>query len=259
MIDIHTHVLPGVDDGAPDLLQAEAMLAMAAESGTDVMIATPHWDLRYQFDAERCADLVEQLRARMKSKLRLMLGCEVHLTPEHLFAVLRHPSLYSLGGSDCVLVEFPNTATVTVKPALEALLSAGLRPIVAHPERYCYIQSHRDFATDLVEMGCYLQLTAQSILGNFGRAAEQITRHLLRLRLAHFVASDGHGPVNRRPLLAECFTEVAKDYGQSSAELLFIENPKAILERKPINTMPAQSRSWMQKIVSGSWAGRRAS
>lgn len=250
MIDIHCHVLPEVDDGALDMAEAESMLDMASSSGTTVLIATPHWNLRYRFDRARCEDLIGQLQILHGTKIRLRLGCEVHLTPEHLEAVLRRPEIYTLGASDCILVELPDAMTpAIVKPALDALLRAGLRPVIAHPERYSYIQVHHDFATELVDMGCYLQLTAQSVPGGFGYAASRTSRHLLKHRLVHLIASDGHGAVERRPLLAECFDRVVDFCGQPAADLLFVRNPGALLERKPIASMSPAPRAWIQRLA----------
>lgn len=128
MIDLHSHVLPGVDDGASNVQEARAMLEMAAADGTRVLVATPHADLRYDFDAALCRSLLERLTALAPTGLRLLSGCEVHLTPENTERVLHAPAAYSLGGSGWILLELPLAVVPRmVQPAIERLMDSGLR------------------------------------------------------------------------------------------------------------------------------------
>jgi protein-tyrosine phosphatase len=253
MVDIHTHVLPGVDDGATSAEEAEAMLAMAAADGTAAMVATPHSDLRYAFDGELCRTLVEDFRRRAPSGLRLCAGCEVHLTPENIERVIGNPAGYTLGGGDCILLELPVHLTAAVaEPAIEALMDRGLRVVIAHPERIPYVQQNPAFAARLVEAGCFLQLTAGSIQGSFGCAAEAAALNLLNRRFVHFVASDGHGSTRRRPLLSAAFAKVASTFGGSVADLLFKQNPEAALSCGAIRHMPLPS-GWLSTLLARSF------
>jgi protein-tyrosine phosphatase len=252
MIDLHSHVLPGVDDGAANLEESRAMLMMAAESGTRVLVATPHADLRFTFDPVLCRTLITELAAIAPAGLRLCLGCELHLTPENIECVLDTPALYALNGGDCILLELPlDLVPPMVQPAVEALVNRGLRVLVAHPERNPFVQQHPDFAASLVDSGCWLQLTAGSLTRSFGMAAESAAEWLLHKRLAHCVASDAHGAKRRRPVLALAFEKVARRYGSVAAEVLFRANPDAILRGGTIRSMPLR-QTWISSLFARS-------
>ena len=240
MIDIHCHIVPGVDDGPTDVEESSEMLRLASESGTKTMVATPHCDLRYRFDAERCHGWLARLREIHPAGPRLYLGCEVHLTPENIAAVLDQPSRFTSGGGDCVLLELPDLILPSmVDPAIAALINSGLRVIIAHPERNHYIQHQPTYADRLVEGGCYLQLTARSLSAGFGSGALISANYMLKRRIAHFVASDAHGVTARKPGLAGVYAYLANKYGEMVARMLLIDNPEASLKGSAIQRMPA--------------------
>jgi protein-tyrosine phosphatase len=214
MIDIHSHILPGVDDGAPSVEQSGRMLDLAVEGGTTAMVATPHDDLRYRFDAQRASELLAELQERSRAP-RLYLGSEVHLTPENIVKVTQNPATFTLNGGDCLLLELPDRILPSiVEPAIEALAHVGLRVILAHPERNAYIQQVPSYSDRLVDKGCFLQLTSRSLLGLFGAHAASTAKYILRRRLAHFIASDAHGTTSRRPGLTTVFHMVANSFGR---------------------------------------------
>lgn len=251
MIDIHSHILPGVDDGPANVEESIRMLELAVEAGTEAMVATPHADLRYTFDPGRCRELRELLREKCPSGLQLYSGCEVHLTPENIVSVLANPTEFTLNGGDCILLELPDrVAPAMVGPAIGALTDAGLRVIIAHPERNPYIQHHLSFAEQLVGDGCYLQLTARSLSGGFGPVARTAGQQILKRRFAHFIASDAHGSTKRRPGLASIFDDVRNTLGDSIARTLLVENPASALKSGDIRPMPAACNwfsSWFSK------------
>ena len=250
MIDIHSHILPGVDDGAQTPDESSAMLALAAGAGTRAMVATPHADLRYRFRPEHCRDLLQRLRGRHPDGPSLYLGCELHLTTENISRAIEAPGSYALNGCDCVLLELPDRIMPDLAaPAIGALIDSGLRVIVAHPERNLYIQHRLSYSDRLMELGCYLQLTARSLSGGFGPAAVSAGNYILRRRLAHFIASDAHGATYRRPALDAAFDTIAKSYGDSAARLLFTENPAAAIGGAPIRPMPPAS-GWLTSLFS---------
>lgn len=257
MIDIHSHFLPGVDDGARTLEESGKMLALAVEGGTRAIVATPHCDLRYRFDPEQCWQLAASLRELHPAGPRLYLGCELHLTPENLANSIAKPGAYSLNAGDCILLELPDLATpAIVNPAVEAFADSGLRVVIAHPERNQCIQRHMAYADQLVERGCYLQLSARSLNGGFGPAAEAAASYLLRRRLAHFIASDAHGATYRRPGLSAAFELVSKLYGEPAARILLIENPQAALSSLAIRHMPS-APGWLNSLFSHTSHGPR--
>ncbi len=248
MIDIHTHILPGVDDGAVIPEESSHMLDLAASDGTLAMVATPHSDLRYRFEPQRCRELLIRLRDSNPHGPRLYLGCELHLTRENIAGAIDNPSLYALNGCDCILLELPDRiAPPLVNPAIEALIRSGLRVIIAHPERNPYIQHQVSYAERLVDMGCYLQLTARSLTGAFGPPAVSSANHILKRRLAHFIASDAHGVSVRKPILSGAFENISKSYGVLAARALFTDNPEAALTGSAFRQMPAQHR-WRASI-----------
>lgn len=243
MIDIHTHILPGVDDGAPTPEESSKMIDLATGNGTVAMVATPHADLRYRFDPTTCRELLERLQDKHPSGPRLFLGCELHLTRENVTSAIERPYLYALNGGDCILLELPDRiAPPMVDPAIEALMQFGLRVIIAHPERNAYLQQHVSYLERLVDRGCYLQLTARSLTGAFGPSATSSTNYILKRRLAHFIASDGHSATIRKPLLSGAFDNIAQCYGEAAACVLFKENPEAALNGSAFRQMPAASR-----------------
>jgi protein-tyrosine phosphatase len=185
------------------------------------------------------------------------LGCEVHLTPENIAKVLAQPAAYTLNRGDCLLLELPERITPPmVDPAIEALIHAGLRVIIAHPERNLYIQHKRAYADRLVEWGCYLQVTGRSLNGGFGPAASSTAAYILRRRLGHFIASDTHSATKRRPGLSGAFDAICKMHGEPAARVLFAENPEAALTGLPIRQMPA-AQGWLTSLFSHSPNGFR--
>ena len=252
MIDIHSHILPRLDDGARDVDESIQMLELARDAGTKAMMTTPHADLRYEFDPERSASLRALLQERCPKGPLLYSGCEVHLTRENISKVLQNPDVFTLNGGDCLLLELPDLVMPQiVGPAITALNDAGLRVIIAHPERNPYIQYHLPYAQTLVDSGCYLQLTARSLVGGFGPAAASTATQILKRRLAHFIASDAHGIAKRKPGLAEAFESVAKSYGETAAHTLTVSNPEAVLSRSEIRRMPAAT-GWLASLFSRS-------
>ena len=236
MIDIHAHILPATDDGARTFAESLAMLAMAAADGTTDLILTPHADLRYVFDAARAAADRRLLQAAAPQP-RLHAGCELLITPENIERAIAEPSAYTLAGSSYLLVEVPECVSLRiVLDALARLQARGIRPIVAHPERSLDFRDLVRTASVLVRQGCYLQLTARSILGGFGPETERAAERLLETGLAHFVAGDAHGKEHRRPLLRGARERVAHWIGQENADLLFVGNGRSVLADLPVQS-----------------------
>lgn len=249
MIDLHCHILPGVDDGPGDIDEAARMMEFAAAGGTRLIVATPHANLRYPFDPARCRTLIDALQTRCPEGPKLRLGCEVHLTPENIARVLENPKDYALNGRDCVLLELPDyISPAMLEPPLDLLRAAGLRVILAHPERVRYLQQNPSYVRRLVEAGCFLQVTARSLEGGFGQAAESAATYLLRQRLAHFVASDGHRASVRRPGLDAAYRRIAQNWGEGAARLLLVANPEAAIQGLPVQTMPAPP-NWLSSLL----------
>ncbi len=247
MVDIHAHILPDFDDGAPGLDESVAMLHAAAAAGTTDIVATPHLNYEYSFDPADVDQALEKLRAHAPAGLRIHPGCELHFTAERIEAALANPAQYALNHRSCVLIEFslagipPHAGDV-----LGRMLDTGIVPVVAHPERNPLLSKKIDMLAGWVETGVMLQVTAQSLLGAFGRRDAAAARELLRRGLVHFVATDAHDSRRRPPSLKDAFTRIEKDYGPEIASRLFIENPTAAISGRPIEPcpIPLRKRRW---------------
>jgi len=231
VIDVHSHVLFGLDDGAPDIEVSLAMLRMAGEHGTTDIVASPHANLEYRFDGERIAAHKAELDARNDSGVRVHLGCDFHLQYENIEDALKQPRKYTIAGGPYLLVEFSDLLILkTTTQIFEGLMAAGMRPLITHPERNPLLQQRLGELRKWVELGCALQVTGQSLEGQFGGRALKFAETLMDEGLVHCVASDAHDLKRRPPRLDTAFAQVEKRWGGETAEMLFRVNPGAILQ-----------------------------
>ena len=248
MIDIHTHVLPAIDDGARNLDESLAMLRMAAAAGTTEIVATPHAGTSFPFDPGAVDGLMKELQAAAGPVPRLHYGCELRLTPETIEDALKSPARYAFAHGSAILVEFPDfVVPKSAGQILSAMLMRGIRPIIAHPERSSILRKQTTDLEDWVEQGCLLQVTTQSLDGRFGKSSRTSAHELLERGLVHFIASDSHDLNHRPPLLDQASAYISKVYGPDLARRIFIDNPKAALAGDPIAPIPAQAtkkKSW---------------
>jgi protein-tyrosine phosphatase len=235
MIDIHCHILPGLDDGSPALEESIAMARLAAEAGTTDLVASPHSDLQYAFDPRLAESGIAELSEACGGVVRIHYGCDFHLHYENVQRALAEPSLYAVNHKCYLLVELSELLIVkTTDEILERMRSAGMVPIITHPERNGVLQHRIEKLESWVSDGCCVQVTAQSLLGRFGRKARAFSVELLKRGLVHFVASDGHDCRNRPPRLDEAFGWVRDEFGAQTAERLFVSNPGAVLAGEPL-------------------------
>ena len=234
MIDIHSHILPGLDDGASSLEESLEMLKLAAESGTTDIVATPHASPEYPFDAAAVRRAFDQLSSAGSGILNLHLGCDFHLSFDNLHDALRTPSKYTVNGGRYLLVELPNFISVSIiRDALQKLIDANIWPIITHPERNISLQGKPRELQEWVKDGCFLQLTGQSLLGRFGKEAQRAAQAMMSANLVHVIASDAHDCVKRPPTLSPVREYVTSRYGSAIAERLLVANPGAVLKDQP--------------------------
>ncbi len=239
MVDLHAHLVPGVDDGAETLAESVRMCEIAAADGIAAAVATPHQ--RHEFwPNEVRSELVagfETLIGAVGSRLELALGAEIRVDSELLAEVdlLPDGNLLPLAGSRYLLLELA-TAQVGPDPrtVVHELAVAGWRPVLAHPERIPWLAEDPGALAELVERGALLQLTAMSVTGAFGKRARECCAFLLDNDLAHFVASDAHDTSKRLPVLSEAFRAVAAGWGEERAHRLTDTNPRAVLADRPL-------------------------
>ncbi|MCM1155777.1 MAG: hypothetical protein NC314_08760 [Roseburia sp.] len=234
LIDIHSHILFGMDDGAGDLDTSIQMLRIAAKDGISAIILTPHNKPgHHRIDSARVAEKMAQLKTYLAQEdiaIRLYLGNELYYRSRLIWEI-EDGQAYTLAGSRYVLVEFsPSDDYGYIRNGINEILMGGYYPILAHVERYRNVCMKKDGITDLADMGCYIQVNADSIMGKYGMKTASFTRKLLKQHLVHFIASDAHDPERRAPHLAGCAAYVTRKYGESYAGKLFVENPERILE-----------------------------
>ena len=233
--DLHNHILPGVDDGPPDIEQSVEMARMAYNDGTGVIVATPHnRDVAARSSLHAVIALVEELNRRLDAlsiPVQVRLGMENHLemdSPEQLDQGTAIP----IDGTRFMLVELPfEFFPLYTEETLFRLQLKNLRLIIVHPERNARIQSNPELLADLVQKGAFAQVTAGSITGDFGKPAQKSARELLRQNLVHIIASDSHAPVGRRvPILSSGVAAAARFVGKEGAQRMVEEIPGAILQ-----------------------------
>ena len=241
MIDIHCHIVYGVDDGSYSRNESLRMAAEAIESGITDIIATPHCipamfenyvgpDYYAAFDRLYAALHDEG----MDRDLTVHRGMEAFATPSTL-AQFDRGALHCLGSSDYLLIECDFAEDPEFfSGILKGLLERRIRPVVAHPERYFFAHDDIRRLLDMVDMGCVLQLDTESITGAFGRKCRETAFALLDRGAAQLAASDAHDSDMRRPDMREAADIVADSFSPRYAQLLFDTNPRRILENRPL-------------------------
>jgi len=204
------------------------MAEMAVADGITHIAATPHANDVYSFDNDRNRELGRELATRFDGRLHLVTGCDFHLSYENIEAASVSPERFALNQKQYLLLELAEFALPPfLDQALLRLQHAGLRLIVTHPERNPLIRAAPDRLHRWLETGCYVQLTALSLTGGFGRTAQRTALEYLDRGWAHFVASDAHNLDRRPPRLREAYDLVAARCGPSVANALFQNNPLA--------------------------------
>ena len=243
VVDIHCHILPGIDDGPRTLEESVAMANMAAASGTTDIVATPHANHRYAYDDAVFEGKLEELRAAAGETVRIHRGCDFHLTPENIRDALAAPAKYSVAGNGYLLVEFSDhSIPETAGDIFRKMLSVGLHPVITHPERNPLLRERLELVELWVDQGCFVQVTAISILGRFGKTAKEAADRLLRSSLVHFLASDAHDCQRRTPALDAAWKQVSKELGECAARGLLETNPVAALAGKKVERIRIDPR-----------------
>jgi protein-tyrosine phosphatase len=251
MVDIHCHILPGVDDGAATLEQAVSMVRIAAAAGTTDIVATPHASPRYSFDPELIGLKISELRQATNNLVRIHSGCDFHLSATNIQDALAYPTKYVINHRTYLLVEFSDfLIPPTTDEIFDRMRAVGIVPVITHPERNGRLHDRIDQIRAWVAGDCLVQVTAQSFLGRFGKSAKTFADALMKNSLIHFVASDGHDPKDRPPVLDEAYRYIADTYGASRAAALFVTNPRAALTGEPLEPLEStpMKRKWYERL-----------
>ncbi len=242
MIDLHCHILPGVDDGADSMNTALAMARDAWESGIRALVATPHCNkpgCRSNFYTPELGQQFVRLQRAVRQSgmgLKIYPGMEIFVTRDFP-RQLQEGKYLALGASQYLLVEFYfDESPEFMADALSAIREYGLKPVVAHPERYFCVQWEPEMAMRWADAGVVLQLNRGSIQGKLGQASMKCAWELLNAEKAHVVASDAHGSVSRRAELKSVLMDLGERLSWSYAARLLMENPRKILCNEPVDT-----------------------
>ena len=248
-VDIHSHVLYGMDDGAKSRDGSVKMLELAARSGTTDIVATPHANSKYRYDRTVIDAQIADLNQAVEG-IRVHRGCDFSLQADNIEDAAAHPDKYTINGFQYLMVEFPDIPTFGHHDAiLEHLLGAGLIPIITHPERNASIRRTPNNVARWVDFGCYVQVTAGSVTGRFGKGARECIDHMLASGHVHFVASDAHDLQDRPPMLGPAYEALAAEWGAANIHPLFVDNPRAVIRGATLDVLPApprKPRKWFQ-------------
>ncbi len=260
MIDIHHHLLPGFDDGAADLATSLAMARIAADDGITHVVCTPHANNQYEYNPVVVEGTISDLQQRIDADgipLKLGRGCDFHITYENIQQAKADPARFSINGLGYLLIEIPDYGLPQgLTDTFYQLQIAGLTPILTHPERNPTLQADAERVAHWLRGGVLVQVTAGSVLGHMGKAAQKMAHRLLEKRWVHFLATDAHNTTSRPPRMQEAFDLIASKYTPEYAHLLCLSNPLHAFQGKPLPSQPepaglfedTETESWWKRM-----------
>ncbi len=247
MIDLHCHILPGIDDGAANLGVSLGMAQASVADGVSLVVCTPHiLPGLYHNAGPQIASAVQHLQDALGQEgipLRLVAGADVHMVPD-LIAGLRSGWIPSIAGSRYVLVEPPHhTAPPQLESFFFSLLVEGFVPILTHPERLNWLQYRYEVIRQLVRAGVWMQITSGSLTGAFGRNAQRWAYRMLDEGCVHILATDAHDTHRRPPDLSRGRDAAAARVGIEEAEHLVLTRPLGVIENEAPANLPRPAAS----------------
>ena len=265
MIDLHSHLLPGIDDGAPDLDTSLEMARIAVEDGIAVMACTPHiYPGMFENNGPDIKRRVAALQAQLNEagiNLELTWGADAHVAPD-LMEKLKSGAAPSLNDTRYFLLEPPHhVAPPKFAEFAFGFLMAGYVPVITHPERLSWIGDHYQTFCDLSDKGVWMQVTAGSLTGRFGQGARYWGERMLDEGRVHILATDAHSPQHRPPMLAEGREAATKWVGKQEAQHLVETRPLGILKNySPVDLppIPGAAVTVKRKNILGRLFGRGA-
>jgi protein-tyrosine phosphatase len=239
MVDLHCHILPGLDDGPAAMDESVAMAESAIADGITHVVATPHSSSRFFFDFARVRQLRDELQARIGERLTIATGCDFHLNPENLESLRKHAAHYCINQRHYLLVEFNE---ISIPPSMDQTLHeiqlAGVQPVITHPERNGILRARPERLKKWVRQGCFVQVTGGALTGSFGDRSQVDALRWIGEGLVHFVASDAHNTRNRPHRLQPAYNAVVERFGEEKARALFQDNPLAAFEGRELPHVP---------------------
>jgi protein-tyrosine phosphatase len=206
---------------------------MAAQDGTQHIVATPHANDNYHYNRQYLSHLLETLQQRIGPTPQLSLGCDFHLSFENMQSALEAPEQFSIANSRYLLIEFSNfSIPQQIDHWITQMREREIVPIITHPERNPLLQQSPDRIIHWVKLGCAVQVTGSVLTGSWGGRAQQTAQWLFKKKAVHILASDGHDTVRRPPVLSEARHVIAKAFGEEMAKALVERNPGAIVRNE---------------------------
>lgn len=256
MIDLHSHILPGIDDGAKSLDISLEMARLAVADGIHTMACTPHiYPGLYMNDAQGIALARDALQAELDAQgiaLRLVTGADVHLVPD-LLAGLRAGHIPTLNGSRYVLLEpSHHVAPPRFEESVFQLVAAGYTPVITHPERLTWIETHYKVFVGMIRQGAWMQVTAGALTGLFGPRAQYWGEKFIGEGHTHILATDAHSSGRRLPCLSAGLAVAERLLGSVEAARLVVERPQAILD----DVSPGAVAPLVERVPSRGWLAR---
>lgn len=236
-IDVHCHILPGLDDGSQSMEMTEKMLRMEIEQGAVGLIATPHyWKGRWEAPPEKILSLVEKVEAlarTMRPDFTVAAGNEIKYYGSGMIDALSEKGCLSLGNTKYVLLEFSYECSFSdIDMAVNRTKTKGFRPVLAHVERYKCLHKDYDRMDQLIQRGAYIQVNADSLAGEEGLRTSMFVRKLLQYDMIHLIGTDAHNGTNRAPGMEKCAAYIRKKCGDAAARYLLYENPLKLLNNE---------------------------
>jgi len=239
VVDIHSHILPEVDDGPKSWDVSVAMCRTAAADGITHMVATPHANERYRYDREHLKGVVARLQELVGDALQIGLGCDFHLSYENIQDSLAHPKRYVINETRYQLVEFSNySVPEQTTDSFHKLGDCGITVILTHPERNPILRESLQRVVEWAEQGCVVQVTGSALTGFWGDRTRRAALWLLERQAVHVLATDAHEMEKRVPILSTARDAAAEICGEEVAEALVETNPRAIINNEPLPYFP---------------------
>jgi len=238
-IDIHTHILPFVDDGSKSMPMSEDMLSIAMDEGIETIVATPHFipgmsNCKLE-DRVSAFIKVREYVERNNLPINVVLGNEIYLDDQTV-EKLKNRECLPIGNTQYALLELPMAeAPRKLEYMISCVLEAGFYPIIAHPERYHWLMEEEEALDSLIHQGCLMQVNTGSITGFYGKAVFHAVKNMFQNNKVHLVGTDAHSNRNRSPKMKEAYELIRQWAGQNYADQLFYKSAKGVL----YNTSPA--------------------
>jgi len=237
-VDIHCHLVPGIDDGARDASESLAMALLAVDEGIETVVVTPHQLGNFAHNSGdairvRTIELQELLDAN-GVPLKVLPGGDVRIDAGMVDQVLAGEVMSLADHRKHVLLELPHELYLPLEPLLEELARQGMVGILSHPERNQGILKQPSLVEPLIQAGCLMQVTAGSLLGTFGPASQALAEQMCRRGQVHFLATDAHGPKARRPRMREAYKRAAELAGEEAANLWCRDYPQRVAQGRAV-------------------------